>query len=98
MAKLVDYVPDVIYDVQQAGEINQTALTEKVWGTSGRGNTSLTQKLFPAMVAHGWLTQRKAGRSILFSVTPKGVAKMEAMCKERGYTVPQGRTPMAFSL
>lgn len=92
--KLKDYIPNVVYEVQQAGEIAQTALTEKVWGTSGRGNTTLTQKLFPAMVELGYLSQRKAGRSILFSVTPKGVAKMDAMCKERGYTVPEGRTPM----
>lgn len=86
MARLIDYIPEVVYEVQQAGEVNQTELTERVWGTSGRGNTSLTQILFPEMVARGYLKMRKAGRAKLFSVTPKGVDKMNAMCKARGYT------------
>jgi hypothetical protein len=30
MARLVDYIPEVIHAVQQAGEINQTDLTEAV--------------------------------------------------------------------
>lgn len=96
MAKLIDYIPDVVYEVQQAGEINQTELTERVWGTSGRGNTSLTQVLFPEMVARGYLVMRKAGRSKMFSVTQRGVDKMDSMCRERGYTVEQGRLPVSF--
>jgi predicted transcriptional regulator len=95
MAKLKDYIPDVIYEVQQAGEINQTLLTEAVWGTSGRGNTSLTQVLFPEMVARGYLTMRQAGRSKMFSVTPKGLEVMDRMCRERGYTVAEGRAPIS---
>ena len=93
MAQLKDYIPDVVWEVQQAGEIAQTELTERVWGESGRGNTTLTKQLFPAMVDLGYLSQRKAGRSILFSVTPKGVAKMDEMCKARGYTVEEARKP-----
>jgi hypothetical protein len=77
--------------VQQAGEINQTLLTEAVWGTSGRGNTSLTAILFPEMVDRGYLTMRKAGTAKLFSVTQRGLDKMAAMCRARGYTVEEGR-------
>lgn len=87
MAKLKDYIPEVIHAVQQAGEINQTELTEAVWGTSGRGNTSLTQILFPEMVSRGYLVMRKAGRAKMFTVTQKGLDKMAAMCQERGYGV-----------
>jgi predicted transcriptional regulator len=93
MARLIDYIPEVIHAVQQAGEINQTELTEAVWGTSGRGNTSLTQILFPEMVDRGYLRMRKAGRAKMFSVTQKGLDKMAAMCKARGYTVVEGRAP-----
>ena len=96
MARLVDYIPEVIHEVQKAGEINQTELTEAVWGTSGRGNTSLTQILFPEMVARGYLTMRKAGRAKLFSVTQRGIDRMAAMCAARGYTVEEGRAPVAF--
>lgn len=85
MARLIDYLPDVVHEVSKAGEINQTDLSEAVWGTSGRGNTSLTTKLFPAMVSMGYLTMRTAGRTKLFTTTPKGVDKMKRMCIERGY-------------
>jgi hypothetical protein len=95
MARLIDYIPEVIHEVQQAGEINQTELTERVWGTSGRGNTSLTQVLFPEMVDRGYLTMRKAGRAKMFSVTQKGIDKMDQMCRARGYTTLQGRAPIA---
>lgn len=95
MAKLKDYIPEVIHEVRQAGEINQTDLTEAVWGTSGRGNTSLTQILFPEMVARGLLTMRKAGRAKVFSVTQKGLDTMDRMCRERGYTVEEARAPLA---
>jgi predicted transcriptional regulator len=91
MARLKDYIPEVIYAVQQAGEINQTALTEAVWGESGRGNTSLTQVLFPEMVARGYLKMRQAGRAKMFSVTDRGIRVMEEQCRIRGYTVPQGQ-------
>jgi hypothetical protein len=94
MARLVDYIPEVVHEVQQAGEINQTLLTEAVWGTSGRGNTSLTQVLFPEMLDRGYLNMRKAGRAKMFSVTQKGLDKMAAMCKLRGYTVEEGRRPI----
>lgn len=94
MARLIDYIPDVVHEVRQAGEINQTMLTEEVWGTSGRGNTSLTTVLFPEMVARGYLKMRTAGRAKLFSVTQKGIDKMESMCRERGYTVEEGRRPI----
>jgi len=96
MARLIDYIPEVIYEVQQAGEIAQTELTERVWGTSGRGNTSLTQVLFPEMVDRGYLTMRKAGRAKLFGVTQTGLDKMAAMCQARCYTVEQGRTPISY--
>lgn len=96
MAKLKDYIPEVVHAVRQAGEINQTELTEAVWGTSGRGNTTLTQVLFPEMVARGLLTMRKAGRAKMFSVTQKGVDTMDRMCRERGYTVEEAQAP--FSL
>jgi predicted transcriptional regulator len=96
MARLIDYIPEVIHEVQQAGEINQTELTEAVWGESGRGNTSLTQILFPEMVAKGLLTMRKAGRAKMFSVTQRGIDKMDAMCRARGYTVEQGRAPISY--
>ncbi len=85
MAKLKDYIPEVIHAVQQAGEMTQTDLTEAVWGTSGRGNTTLTQVLFPEMVDRGYLTMRKAGRAKMFSVTQRGIDKMNEMCRERGY-------------
>jgi len=94
MARLIDYIPEVVYEVQQAGEINQTELTERVWGTSGRGNTSLTQILFPEMVSRGFLVMRKAGRAKMFSVTQKGLDKMASMCAARGYTVEEGRAPI----
>jgi len=96
MARLIDYIPEVIYEVQQAGEINQTELTEAVWGTSGRGNTSLTTILFPEMVDRGYLTMRKAGRAKLFSVTQRGLDKMAAMCQARSYTVEESRKPVEF--
>ena len=95
MARLIDYLPEVIHEVQPAGEINQTELTERVWGTSGRGNTSLTQVLFPEMVDRGFLRMRKAGRAKLFSVTQRGLDKMAAMCAARGYTVEEGRAPIS---
>ena len=94
MARLIDYIPEVIHEVQQAGEINQTELTERVWGTSGRGNTSLTQVLFPEMVDRGYLTMRKAGRAKMFSVTQRGLDKAAAMCAARGYTTLEGRAPI----
>jgi hypothetical protein len=37
---------------------------------------------------------RKAGRAKMFSVTQKGIDKMNAMCKARGYTVEEGRAPI----
>jgi len=87
MARLIDYIPEVVYEVQQAGEVNQTELTERVWGTADAlACAILTQILFPEMVARSYLKMRKAGRAKLFSVTPKGVDKMNAMCKARGYT------------
>lgn len=95
MAKLKDYIPEVVHAVQQAGEINQTELTERVWGESGRGNTSLTQILFPEMVARGMLVMRKAGRAKMFSVTQKGLDTMDRMCKERGYSVIEAHTPIS---
>jgi hypothetical protein len=91
MARLVDYIPEVIDAVRQAGEINQTDLTEAVWGTSGRGNTSLTQILFPEMVDRGYLTMRKAGRAKMFSVTQKGIDRADRICQQRGYTVGEGQ-------
>lgn len=83
--RLVDYIPEVIHAVSEAGEINQTDLTEAVWGTSGRGNSSLTKVLFPEMVCKGLLTVRKAGRSYLYTVTEKGKEKAKAMCVARGF-------------
>lgn len=85
MARLVDYIPEVVNAVRNAGVINQGDLTEAVWGTSGRGNKSLTSILFPEMVSKGLLIQKKSGRSIMFEVTEKGIDKMNKMCEERGY-------------
>lgn len=85
MAKLKDYIPEVIHAVRQAGEMNQTDLTEAVWGTSGRGNTTLTTVLFPSMVSLGLMTMEKRGRAKVFRATAKGVQTMEHMCRERGY-------------
>lgn len=95
MAKLKDYIPDVIYAIQQAGgRITQTNLTEAVWGTSGRGNTTLTNKMFPAMVDLGLINMEVKGRSKIFSVTPKGIELSDRMCKERGYTAEEARQPV----
>ena len=93
---VTDYIPQVVYHVQQAGEIAQTALTEKVWGSSGRGNATLTTRLFPWMVAMGYLKMRPTGRAKLFSVTAAGIKKMDDMCKARGYTVPEGYAPIPY--
>lgn len=85
MAKLKDYIPEVIHAVRQAGGMSQTDLTEAVWGTSGRGNTSLTTALFPSMVSLGLMTMEKQGRAKVFRATAKGIRTMEHMCQERGY-------------
>ena len=70
---LIDYVPNILKAVADAGEINQGDLTEAVWGTSGRGNKTLTQTVFPYLVIDKrMLAQRKRGRAIMFSITDKG--------------------------
>ena len=70
---IIDYIPCVLEEVLNAGNnVKQTDLTEMVWGTSGRGNTTLTGSLFPYMVGAGLMTMTKSGRSKIFSVTEKG--------------------------
>lgn len=69
--RLIDYAPAVIDELRKQGPLNQGDLTEAVWGTSGRGNTSLTQTLFPWMVARGMMKMTQKGRTKLFSL-PEG--------------------------
>lgn len=83
--RIIDNIPEVVYAARE--EIMQTDLTEKVWGESGRGNTTLTTKLFPFMVDRGYLTMRTRGRAKIFQATSKGIAQMEKMCGDRGYPV-----------
>lgn len=85
MARLKDYIPEVVHAVKRAGEINQTDLTEAVWGTSGRGNKNLTDILFPSMVSLGLMTMEQRGRSKIYRVTAKGHRTMQMMCEQRGY-------------
>jgi predicted transcriptional regulator with HTH domain len=85
MATYWTYVPEIIQAIQKAGgERAQTALTEDVWGTSGRGNPGLVNA-FESMVTLGLLTMEKRGRSKVFRVTPKGQAKHDELCVKRGY-------------
>lgn len=71
--KLIEFTPFVIRAVGDEVEINQSELTEKVFGTSGRGNTNLTNILFPLMIRQGYLIMIKKGRSKVFSLTEKGL-------------------------
>lgn len=65
--RLIDYAPAVI-EALKNGPLNQTALSEAVWGTSGRGNPSLTKALFPHMAERGSIRAEKRGRSIVYSL------------------------------
>lgn len=61
-----------VLEVLNNGPEMQTNLTEKVWGTSGRGNTTLTNALFPAMVDRNLVTMEQRGRAKVFAITDKG--------------------------
>lgn len=81
MATLWSYAAHIVHEVEKAGEINQTLLTEKVWGTSGRGNKTLTRGVFPAMVTLGFLRSEKRGRATVFSLGSEALVKIEAICQ-----------------
>lgn len=71
--RVIDFTPYVLGALVRAGgSANQGALTEAVWGSSGRGNRTLVNSLFPFMERKGWITIRRAGRSIVYSLTEAG--------------------------
>lgn len=73
---VIDYAPCVLDALRAAGELNQGDLCEAVWGSSGRGNSTLTNSLFPLCVRRGWVSMSKRGRSHVFALTPAGLAKL----------------------
>ena len=56
----------VIEAVKNEPGITGTDLSERVWGTSGRGSTKLTKGLFPAMVSAGMIKAVKQGRAVRY--------------------------------
>lgn len=75
MGKMWDYVPAAVQAADKEPGITQTDLSERVWGTSGRGNTNLTKGMFPAMVTLGYLRAEKKGRTIRYFATALGKSK-----------------------
>lgn len=80
-----EYVPEIIAACERSGMINQTDLTVATWGESGRGNSTLTSKIFPALVDLGLLSMKKEGRVKWFSATQKGVERAKKIVEQRGY-------------
>ena len=66
--RLIDYAPAVLEALKAKGPMNQTTLTTEVWGTSGTGNTRLTQVLFPHMVAKKQMVLTQRGRTKVYSL------------------------------
>ena len=91
--KIIEYIPFVLEALVAAGgSMKQTDLTVAVWGTSGRGNTTLTQSLFPYMVGVGLLNMTTKGRSKTFTVSDKGQKWLDAYvdkqhAKREGLTI-----------
>lgn len=65
--RLIDYAPYVL-EALKNGPLTQTALTTAVWGTSGTGNTRLTQVLFPHMVEKRQIVLTQRGRIKVYSL------------------------------
>ena len=67
--KVIDYAPFVIEALKESNrEMTGSDLSEAVWGTSGRGNTKLTNSLFPHMVRTGTIVMRQKGRAKYYSL------------------------------
>jgi predicted ATPase len=69
--RVIDSAPFVL-EALANGPMNQGELTEAVWGTSGRGNRTLVNSLFPYLERRGLITITKRGRSIVYEITSKG--------------------------
>jgi len=69
--KVIDSAPMVLAALRN-GPMLQTDLTEAVWGSSGRGNSTLTTRLFPFCIARGWVAMTTRGRAKLFTLTDLG--------------------------
>jgi len=72
-SRTLDYTLHTLDAVRKAKTINQGDLSEAVWGTSGRGNSTLTQVLFPYCVSKGYMVMTKRGNAKTFSLTQKGL-------------------------
>jgi hypothetical protein len=70
--KLIEYTPYVVNEVRKHIAIKETALTIAVFGSSGKGNPSLTKSLFPYCVRKGLIAMTLAGRSKIYTITEKG--------------------------
>lgn len=73
---LSEFSPFVLKAVS-IGPINSGDLSEAVWGTSGRGNPSLTKVLFPHMERTGLMKMEKRGRAMVYTITDAGRVKLE---------------------
>lgn len=59
--RVIDFIPDVL-EALKTGPMNQTTLTEAVWGSSGANNASLVN-LLNYMVGKGLITRTQSGRA-----------------------------------
>lgn len=75
MSRVIDYLPYVLEALENK-TLNQTALTEAVWGTSGRNNPRLVN-LLDYMVRKGLIIRTCVGRAKYYSaaVDPAKVGK-----------------------
>ena len=71
-SRTIDYTLGVLDNLRNSGPMNQGDLTESIWGTSGRGNATLTTVLFPYMVRQGYMSMQ-GKRPKIFSITAKGL-------------------------
>jgi hypothetical protein len=76
--KVYEYAPFVVEECIDK-IMTQTDLSEMVWGTSGRGNQTLTKSLFPWMAAKKYLNVFKKGRMVGYQATPLGIQMMIAV-------------------
>lgn len=68
--RVIDFAPHVLEALKEAGKpLTQTALTEAVWGTSGRNNPSLVN-LLNYRVTKGQIKRYKHGRTKLYFLPP----------------------------
>jgi hypothetical protein len=70
-SRAIDYTLGILDILKDGMAMNQGDLTEAIWGTSGRGNSTLTTVLFPYMVRQGYMTLH-GKRPKLFVITEKG--------------------------